>query len=121
MSKNKYFETAKQWREKNKLWRRQYQAEWRKKHPDANLETNLKKYGLSLKEYKILVEVQNNRCAICFAQFVASPNVDHDHKTGRVRGLTCGNCNRMLGCARDSKVVLQNGIDYLNRDKPEDD
>lgn len=58
---------------------------------------------------------QGMRCAICR---VASGRhrrlaVDHCHKTGRIRGLLCGRCNKMLGQARDSVEFFARAIDYL--------
>ena len=41
--------------------------------------------------------------------------VDHDHKTGAVRGLLCHNCNRALGLLQDSKENLMNCLSYLER------
>ena len=41
--------------------------------------------------------------------------VDHDHKTGKVRGLLCHNCNRALGLLKDSTEYLENCISYLKR------
>lgn len=41
--------------------------------------------------------------------------LDHDHKTGAVRGLLCHNCNRALGLFQDSISNLENAIDYLKR------
>lgn len=41
--------------------------------------------------------------------------VDHDHKTGKVRGLLCHNCNRALGLLKDNKEIIQNCLSYLER------
>lgn len=46
--------------------------------------------------------------------------VDHDHKTGKVRGIVCNACNSMLGQARDSAEILWKGIFYLTRHSPSD-
>lgn len=43
--------------------------------------------------------------------------VDHDHETGKVRGLLCNSCNVMLGHSKDDVAILQKGIEYLNRMK----
>jgi hypothetical protein len=54
-------------------------------------------------------------CDICKEGF-SSPsekNIDHCHKTGRVRGTLCGGCNRMLGGARDNPLFLSRAIHYL--------
>ena len=40
--------------------------------------------------------------------------VDHNHTTGKVRGLLCSNCNTLLGKAKDNVNILQAAIDYLN-------
>lgn len=72
------------------------------------------KYGLTLDEYEQLCLSQGGVCAIC-----AEPDkrqrlsVDHDHITGRVRGLLCVYCNNVLGQARDRVDVLRRAIKYL--------
>jgi hypothetical protein len=59
--------------------------------------------------------MQNNCCAICGKTFsiIAKPRVDHDHRTGKVRGLLFNNCNVILGLANDDISVLKKAIDYL--------
>ena len=79
-----------------------------------------KLYGLSFEDYKQMLEDQDNRCAICGDYFDNSNRnkcccVDHDHDTGVVRGLLCGDCNRALGLLKDSEEVLMNAINYLRR------
>lgn len=76
-----------------------------------------RKYGLSGEQYDALSAVQKHACAICFVPFDPNKkrhkNVDHDHATGKVRGLLCGECNRMLGCAQDRPEVLANAAKYI--------
>jgi len=54
-----------------------------------------KNYGITQTEYNRMLEQQHSRCAICERPFSPRlrPNVDHDHRTGRVRGLLCHPCN----------------------------
>jgi hypothetical protein len=81
----------------------------------------LKKFGLTKEKYNVILKQQNNACAICNTKTsqVSKNNticrlaVDHDHKTGKVRGLLCGSCNRALGLLKDSISNLQNAISYL--------
>jgi len=71
----------------------------------------LKKYKLSAEEYDALLAQQSGLCAICRT---AEPTaVDHDHATGRVRGLLCLKCNAAIGLVGDSPSVLRNAISYL--------
>lgn len=76
-----------------------------------------KTYGISAEQYKILYEAQGGRCAICRRATGATRRlaVDHDHKTGEVRGLLCKPCNRYgLGMfARDNPEVFDRAADYL--------
>lgn len=55
-------------------------------------------YGITQRVYRTMLTTQNGGCAICSRAPRAGKNlhVDHDHKTGRVRGLLCFRCNRRL-------------------------
>ena len=85
---------------------------WRGGHRAAILRTT---YKIEPEEWEALAAKQQGRCAICQAQpaRVESLHVDHDHITGRVRGLLCGTCNRGLGQLKDSVFLLQSAIIYL--------
>jgi hypothetical protein len=56
------------------------------------------RHGVSASEYAALMERQKGRCAICRSQCATGRRlaVDHDHQTGRVRGLLCFRCNTTL-------------------------
>lgn len=73
-----------------------------------------KKYGLTEIELKDLLEQQDNKCSICNI-YTEDFHVDHDHKTGKLRGLLCENCNHGLGKFKDNIQILQNAIQYLSR------
>lgn len=77
------------------------------------------KYGLSADNFDSLVIEHGGRCGICSAQLVKL-NVDHDHATGRIRGLLCSLCNRALGFFRDSPDRLRSAANYLENDPAEE-
>ena len=77
---------------------------------DFHLKT---KYGLSQADYDIMMEHQNNGCAICGS--TEKLHIDHDHVTGKIRGLLCYSCNVSLGHFRDDTMVLKRAIEYLER------
>jgi ribosomal protein S14/predicted nucleic acid-binding Zn ribbon protein len=78
-------------------------------------------YGISLTDYKEMLEKQNHRCAICGGEgFLMNKErhkiklvVDHCHVTGKVRGLLRHNCNRALGLFNDNTEALSTAIQYL--------
>lgn len=72
-----------------------------------------REYGLSPEMYDSLLVAQKGLCAIC--QCKKQLGVDHDHMTGKVRGLLCGSCNLALGLLRDNALSLQIGIRYLKQ------
>lgn len=72
------------------------------------------KYGLTEADYLAKIVEQGNVCAICSKKDETKVLcVDHDHVTGEVRGLLCGNCNVGLGNFRDSPKILESAIAYL--------
>lgn len=70
-----------------------------------------RRYGLSAQEVDVLVAAQGGLCAIC--REAPAEHVDHDHDTGRVRGVLCFNCNGGLGQFRDRHDLLTLAIAYL--------
>ena len=73
-------------------------------------------YGLPSGGYDALRASQGGVCAICERATGATRrlSVDHDHKTGEVRGLLCRNCNDMLGFARDDRFFFLRAFNYLS-------
>jgi hypothetical protein len=70
-------------------------------------------YGISLEEYKDMV---GTLCPICGRSFGEhTPHIDHDHKTGKVRGVLCSKCNLGLGHFNDNIDILLNAIEYLRK------
>jgi hypothetical protein len=76
-----------------------------------------KKYGLDEREYKALLDKQGYRCAICGCggTDILAFRVDHDHCTGKVRGLLCHNCNHALGLLDDDIEIVESLLRYLRK------
>jgi hypothetical protein len=85
----------------------------------ANRKSHLKrKYGLTVEQYDQMLEAQGRSCAICGRPQPTwtSLHVDHDHETGRVRGLLCFRCNNAIGDLDDSPDRFVLVAEYLERD-----
>jgi len=72
-------------------------------------------YGISEKEYDDLLQQQDNLCAICRTKSSKNLHVDHDHDTGKVRGLLCSNCNTSLGLLRENPALFLSAVEYLKK------
>lgn len=72
-------------------------------------------YGITGEDYEALLAFQGGKCALCQRATGKSKRlaVDHDHKTGEVRGLLCGTCNKILGHARDDVAFFDRSMAYL--------
>jgi hypothetical protein len=105
---------------------REETRKWREAHPEykqpplsmeATRAAKLKtKYGISIALYDALLAEQGGCCGICGAKSCKTGRrlaVDHDHSTGRVRGLLCNLCNTALGKLGDSVESLERAIAYL--------
>lgn len=89
----------------------------RQRRKDAAHEKRVQKvYGLPPGGYQKLYEFQGERCAICRWATGASRrlSVDHDHRTGRARGLLCRPCNDFLGYIRDDLAAAERVARYLS-------
>ncbi|MFF0138558.1 endonuclease VII domain-containing protein [Streptomyces sp. NPDC005227] len=70
-------------------------------------------YGVGASEVDAMLQSQQGLCAICRQEPSDSFRVDHDHASGKVRGLLCHNCNVLLGHCSDSVEILKRAISYL--------
>lgn len=91
----------------------------RKNAPEkARPRTLLRRYGITQEDYNRLFAAQKGLCAICERPPHKGKNlsVDHDHKTGRVRGLLCTGCNVFLGRVENGEM-LGRALAYLNKER----
>jgi len=76
-------------------------------------------YGITEEEYNQLLEKQNHRCFVCErheSTFNKKLSVDHDHKTGEIRGLLCTNCNRVVIGRHTDPRLLSRAAEYLSQE-----
>lgn len=91
-----------------------YRAEYHSTNSKKLLaKDRMRDYGISPEAFQLMRLMQRNACGICKEIFSKEPCVDHDHKTGEVRGLLCRVCNTSLGGFRDSLEILENAKEYL--------
>lgn len=105
--------------EKNKEKRRADSRRWAQENPEHRRDYHLrKKYGITLEQYTEMSARQAHRCAICHAKEKEGGRplaVDHDHLSGAIRGLLCGQCNRGIGSFGDDSERMGAAISYLGR------
>ncbi len=89
----------------------------------------LRMFNISLKQYMNMLNEQNNRCLICGRNFndiyrntkknhiYYTPRIDHDHKSGHVRGILCHHCNIALGSFNENPLILIRAIKYIRKYK----
>jgi hypothetical protein len=75
-------------------------------------------HGISYTQYTAMIEISQHRCPICGLPFnnsvkMLEPHVDHCHKTGKIRGILCRQCNLALGQFNDDPALLRRAIVYL--------
>jgi hypothetical protein len=112
-----------EYRKKNRETENRKRREYSKRFPDKIKNQHLKAdFGISLDAYNKLCLSQDNCCGICGCHqnmLVKKLAVDHDHNTGRVRGVLCSTCNLALGLLGDSKDAVEKFLrqtaGYLNK------
>ena len=86
------------------------------RHKIAVRKRVLKQYGLTLRDYELMLRGQRYVCAICKQPsriLGRELGIDHNHETGIVRGLLCHNCNRGLGHFKDNPELCFEAARYL--------
>src|SRR5690606_39013190 len=81
----------------------------------------IRRYNLKKGQYTEIVDTQNGECAICgvilkrknTGDAWSSPVVDHDHKSGAVRGVLCQECNLALGHLADDPMIIARACSYI--------
>ena len=78
---------------------------------------NLKRrFNITVEDYNTMFLEQGGCCAICKkhqSNFKRSLHIDHDHSTGKVRGLLCFACNSAIGKFEESEEIINNSLEYL--------
>lgn len=84
------------------------------RHPEKRRHANfMRRYGLSCAEVLAMLDAQRGKCAIC-NEVPVKPCVDHDHATGKVRGILCHPCNLALHYIEDVEF-RERSMAYLAR------
>lgn len=139
-NKEKYRAARKRYYDRNKEAAVRRASEWKRKNPEKVKAQRLaywdrrggaevraryhrndhyrRAYGLTYEAVEVRINLQRNRCRICAdtlgpIKSGVGPQVDHDHKTGQIRGIICHHCNKMMGHAKDRPQILANAAHYL--------
>jgi len=92
----------------------------RKKYPEKYRAKDLKSlYGITSEIYNDILREQGGVCAICGKEDTTKNNflhIDHNHRTGEIRGLLCSHCNLGLGNFMNDEEILYSAIKYLRGD-----
>jgi hypothetical protein len=107
-----------EWKLKNPERNAERTRQWRRNNPIRQKVAQWLWNGINMTAsgYLALLQSQNNNCALCGiprTKLAVDFAVDHDHKTGKVRGLLCQKCNRGLGHFQDSPDLLRKAVAYL--------
>lgn len=117
------------YRKLNNIRTKEYLKRLRETDPEKYYQkcrkSNLKKYNLTIEEYDSLLQKQNGVCAICgkppedsckkskYSDDIKL-HIDHDHETGRVRGLLCTKCNFGIGSFSDDIDLMLDAVYYVH-------
>ena len=94
-----------------------YQREWRSKNREKRRNIELKhRFGITLEDYNNMFIQQEGKCKICKkhqTELKTTLHVDHDHTSGKVRGLLCKQCNFAIGYFQDDPQICRDAAIYL--------
>lgn len=114
-------EYAREYKERNPGQVKASQAAYYRSNIEKFRDYDLRRhYGIGLEDFNRILAEQNGRCAVCATDEPGGRgrfHVDHNHKTGEVRGLLCSHCNLGVGHFKDSPTLLKAAAYYLQRGK----
>lgn len=90
-------------------------AKYREKNRNRiRINNRVKRYGITIEQLKNFWNAQEGTCAICGEMLDKKKyRIDHNHTSGKVRGLLCSSCNAAIGLLKDSPEVISNAVRYL--------
>lgn len=97
------------------------QKTWKERHPEKRKlytrNSRIRAYGIEPETYYEMLKQQGNRCAICEEiSTKRAMSIDHDHKSGKIRGLLCDSCNLSLGHL-EREIFVEKALKYLAKYK----
>lgn len=97
--------------------KRKSRLKYEQKHPDAKKNQALKNtFGITLADYNEIFRNQEGKCKICDTpqtNLTKALAVDHNHATGRIRGLLCHDCNLGIGFLKEQPALFDKAKAYL--------
>lgn len=111
-------EQLKEYNQNNKEHKKEYNKKWRQDNKDSNKEYRYKKrYNLTLEEIDQMLIAQDHKCCICGKILMeTNRHIDHNCRTGKVRGILCPKCNLGLGHFDDNPEFLRKATLYIEKE-----
>jgi len=103
-------------RERVAKWRDENPNKYKRARKNATLKTS---FGITVEDFELMVDRQDNKCAICGLKGEESVFgtlcVDHNHHTGKIRELLCTHCNAAIGQLKESPKIMAAAIAYIEK------
>src|SRR3990167_5769676 len=117
-NREKLLANGKKWHLANRSHALKKGRDWKSRNKERNYlnnrQSHLKRaFGISLADQQDLAVLQRGLCPICETSLGSRPLVDHDHLTGKVRGLLCRKCNTGPGQFKDTATIVRRALQYL--------
>lgn len=121
-NREQHIKGVKRWQEANRDRYRDAQRSYKEANKERIQRSNrerhlLKQYGITIRNFELLVHAQFGCCLICNSEEWENLHVDHDHETGAIRGLLCGKCNKAIGLLDEDPNLFQGAERYLRMTK----
>lgn len=114
---------ARRWRAAHPQKAKEVDARWKRANSEkvktGQQRRSVGKYGLSLLDRAELLRLQHCKCAVCYDELKSGKGaaIDHDHNSGKVRGILCSSCNTAIGLFKEDPRRMRDAIAYLERHK----